>query len=655
MLLSYFSLLKSSKQSILLHYTIGCDKMQLNMNESINLSGKRVLYLTKNTSLIQRQLDGEDLGPFSKNELMDRISTEAYPTLACFKYDDDYMASKALTGIKMGSDLWIPDNAVRKGNFGTLVAGTSFGCGSSREHFPMSLKAAGINLIVAESIEQICARNCQNIGLPYLEGEKTHLLYQLLSGRNITLNQATTSLDSLSKEIVKMGGLFPFLRHSLERGTLPKPETGPRPMTGPEKIISSHMDVPFVKPGDTGFLTADRRYSYEIFFPFSYHILNQEIQKAEITDPKSVYLFYDHSVLAESDDALRLATDMRKVAKAETLTLYDGDRILGAEGICHTVMLDRHTLPGEVILGTDSHTCTLGAVGALPIGIGATEWAAALWTNKVPISVPSSLRFELNGRPGKGVMAKDIMLYLLSLPYIRDGYAIGKIFDFAGDTFDHLPFDEQVVFPNMSVEGGAYTGYIEPNRVSIDFIMKKHGLSAREISRMLHYSDQKAQYEDEFRIDVPKLEPYIALPGDPRNGEPLSSLDGDISIDIAYIGSCTGGKFEDILRASEILQGRKVNSNVRLYVQTSSRQVYQQVAQAGLVEIIRQSGAEILPPGCGACVNFGPGSSITGETTISDTNRNFPGRMGKGDVYLANPAVVAASAITGKITNPKNI
>lgn len=625
------------------------------MLEAIELQGKRILYLTKDTSLIQRQLNGENLGPFSKHELMDRVSTEAYPSAACFRYDSDYMASKALTGIRLEPDVWIPDNAVRKGNFAAIVAGTSFGCGSSREHFPLSLKAAGINLIIAESIEQICARNCQNIGLRYLEGENTHLLYRLLSGRSVALSQVTASLDPISAEIVRMGGLFPFLRHHLENATLPKPETGPRPMTGPEKIIAHHMDVPFVKPADTGFLTADGRYSYEIFFPFSYHILKEEVSGAQILDPQSVFLFYDHSVLADSNDATKLAQSMREAARVEKLQLYDGNRNLGAQGICHTIMLDRHTLPGEVILGTDSHTCTLGAVGALALGIGATEWAAALWTNKVRISVPSSLRFELTGIPHKGVMAKDIMLYLLSLPYIRDGYGIGRIFDFAGDTFDYLPFDEQVVFPNMSAEGGAYTGYVEPNNTSVDFIMRRHNLTPRKISRMLFYSDLKAEYEDEFRVDVSKLEPFVATPGDPRNGVPLSNLAGDVQIDIAYIGSCTGGKLADIVRVAGVLDGRKVNPNVSLYVQTSSRGVFEQARQAGLIDIIKTAGGEIIPPGCGACVNFGPGSSRTGEVTISDTNRNFPGRMGKGDVYLANPAVVAASAVVGKITDPNSL
>lgn len=626
-----------------MYYTLG-------MME-ISLKDQRVLYLTKDPVLIQRQVNGENLGSFRREDLLDRVSTEAYPTRDCFHYEDDYMAAKALTGLPLDKDQWFPADALRKGNFAVIVAGSSFGSGSSREHFPLSLKAAGIRLIVAESIERICAQNCQNIGLPYLEGQQTSLLDKLLSGQGITLRQTAIGMDPISTEIISSGGLFPYFRKYPDTNLLPKPETGVRPMTGPEKIIAQHMGVPFVKPGDSGFIEADRRYSYEIFTPLSYHILKKEVPDSQVTDPSSVYLFYDHSVLDSSRDARRLAQRMREIAKLEDLTLYDGNQNVGSEGICHTIMLDKHTLPGEVILGTDSHTCMLGAAGALPIGIGATEWAASLWTNRVRIAVPSSIRFNLKGSTPEGVMAKDVMLQILSSPYIRDGHAIGKIFEFAGEGLESFPFDEQAVFTNMSVEGGAYTGYLNPNEKTIQFIMRQRGLSRSQMLKMLYHSDEGAIYENEFTVNLSNTEPYVATPGDPRNGVPISQIRGDIKVDIAYIGSCTGGKLEDIQRVAQVLENQRVNSNVRLYVQTSSRSVFQKATELGLIETIEKAGGTLLPPGCGACVNFGKGSSQAGEVTISDTNRNFPGRMGKGDVYLANPAVVAASAVRGEISS----
>lgn len=627
--------------------------------KSISLGRKRVLYLTKDPRLIERQLAGENLGPFSKQDLLDRVSTDTYPTRACFRFDKDYLAQNALTGLSLGHNHWVCENEIKNGGFGAIVAGASFGCGSSREHFPMSLKAAGIDLIIAESIERICAQNCQNIGLPYLEQDKTNLLYRLISGRSLPLSLITENMDSISRAIILKGGLFPYFKQYPSHESLPKPETHPRPMTGPEKIIAEHMGIPYVKPGDNGFIEADKKYSYEIFFPFSYHLLREHLPDSPILKPESVFLFYDHSVLDESPEAFSLAEEMRKIASLENLKLYDGNKKLGAEGICHTLMLDNHTLPGEVILGTDSHTCQLGAAGALSIGIGATEWAAALWTNKIRISVPRSLRFELKGAPPSGVMAKDIMLYLLSLPYIKDGYGIGKIFEFSGESFNCLKFDEQVVFANMAVEGGAFTGFITPNENSILFIMKRHNLSSGNLLKLLHYSDQGAEYDNEFLIDISSLEPYIALPGDPRNGIPLSELLADSKIDKkvqkAYIGSCTGSKYEDIVRAAAVLEGRKVHPDTKLFVQTSSREVFRQAFEEGLIKIIEESGGTILPPGCGACVNFGPGSFDKGEQGISSTNRNFPGRMGRGSAFLANPAIVAASAVAGEITSPELI
>lgn len=629
------------------------------MSETIRLEGKRVLYLTKDPELIGKQLAGEDLGPFGPEELLDRVSTDAYPTKACFRFDEEYMASKALTGLRLSNGSPIPDDAIRRGNFGAVVAGPSFGSGSSREHFPWSLKTAGIKVIIASSVERICAQNCQNIGLPYIEGDPYLYTARLVNEGALPLSEAVRGLDPISAAIVSAGGLFPFLRQYQDNpGIVPTPKTGRRPMTAPEKIIAKHMGVPYVRPGDLGFLTVNQRYSYEIFFPMSYSILQEQVPNAAIQDPNSVYLFYDHSPLDNSLDAFSLAQQMRSIALKEGLTLYDGDQQHGTEGICHTVMLEKYLKPGEVVTGTDSHTCSLG-LGALAIGVGTTEWAAALWAKKIRMSVPPTINFELRGLPPSGTMAKDIMLHILSRDTIRNGGGIGRIFLFSGATLDLLRVDEQFVLSNMAVEGGGYTGYVEMNRMLKEYFMKRDNLSASEISELSVYGDPDAVYENRFLIDTSKLEPYVAKPGDPRNGIPLSQLleenNGIVQINKAFIGSCVGGKYEDLVATARVLEGRKVHPNVQLYISPSSRGIYQRLHQEGIITTLEKTGAIIIPSACGACVNFGPGSVGKDEVGISATNRNFLGRMGPGDVWLANPAVVAASAVAGKIISPNKL
>lgn len=627
----------------------------LNLASKIELKGRKILYLTEDLSLIEQQLAGNLPADIFKLKRLNLVSTDTYPTLACFRFDKEYMGSKALTGLALTDGKKVPDNVIKEGNFAVLVAGASFGCGSSREHFPWSLKNV-VDLVIADSIGSICAQNCQNIGLPYIEGRTEEILDQLLQTGSISLEEAAKGLDPISTAIVRAGGLFPFLKQYQDSpGIIPKPETGPRPMTAAEKIIARHMGVNFVKPGDSGFLDVDHRYSYEIFSPMSHSILKEQIPDSTIKDPKSVYLFYDHSPLSISPDARLLGEQMRALAQKEKLTLHDGDLENGTEGICHKIMMEKYLKPGQVATGTDSHTCSLG-LGALGIGVGATEWAGALLAKKIRTSVPPSINFELRGFRPKGVMAKDIMLYILSQEPIKNGEGIGKIFHFSGPSLDHLSVDEQFVFSNMAVEGGGFTGYVEMNKKLLEYYRRTHNLSTSEIAELVVYSDPDAVYEKRFAIDVSKLEPYIAKPGDPRNGIPLSKLleenNGSLEINKAFIGSCTGGKYEDLLAAAEILTGKKVHRNVQLHISASSRSVYQRLRQEGIIHIFEEAGAIIVPSACGACVNFGPGSLSKGDVGISATNRNFPGRMGQGDVYLANPAVVAASAITGKISSP---
>lgn len=619
--------------------------------ENGDIRGKRILYLTEDPTLIEQQLAGVNLEFDYHEKLLDRLSTDTFPTRACFRFDPDHMGDKALTGLSLGNDRWVPDNAIREGSFGVIVAGKSFGCGSSREHFPWSLKAAGIRLVIADSVERICAQNCQNIGLPYIEGRNGEILSLLKQEGYLPSAEITRGLDQVSQEIVLRGGLFPFLNHYGEDLGKFRPETACRPMTAAEKIIARKMGVRYVKPGDVGFFEADRLFSHEIFAPFSASIL-RNIPGAKIKQPDSVYLFYDHSVLDTAPDAVTLGIKLREFAVKEGLTLFDGDQEQGTEGICHTIMLEKFTKPGEAVVGTDSHTPHQGAVGAFAWGVGSTEWAGALLSNKVRLCVPPSIRIELSGRLPQGTMAKDVMLHLLSQRKIRDGEAIGKIFEYAGSALDHLLFDEQVVLTNMVSEGGGATGFIAINPNSLAFILAQHHLSDTQLGEAFCFSDPGAEYSDEFNIDVSRIEPYVALPGDPCSGMPFSSLSGDTHIDTAFIGSCTGAKLFDIATAAKILSGKRIHRGITLFVQPSSQAILRQAQEAGYIDAIKEAGGTILPSACGACVNFGPGSVEKGQRVISSTNRNFKGRMGAGEAFLASPAVVAATALAGKISLP---
>ncbi|HEY5601027.1 MAG TPA: aconitase family protein, partial [Patescibacteria group bacterium] len=295
-----------------------------------------------------------------------------------------------------------------------------------------------------------------------------------------------------------------------------------------------------------------------------------------------------------------------------------------------------HAQQGQVILGTDSHTCSVGAVGAFADGIGATEMAGAWLTGDVRIKVPATWRFNLKGKLNEGVMAKDVMLSILSDQKIKSSQAVSKVFEFAGKSLCDWTFDEIFVLPNMSVEGGAFTGIVEPKQ------------SRTYDSNVSFESDPDAQFEEVFNINLSKIVPMVATPGDPRNGIPISEAVGT-KTDAVYIGSCTGGKFNDLLAVAKILKNKKVK--VPTYIQASSMNVRKQAEESGLIRIFEDAGAEVIDSGCGDCCNMGFGVVKDGQTIVSDTNRNFPKRMGNNNVYLVNPEFAAIAAIKGELSS----
>ncbi len=639
----------------------------------------RILYLTRDVELIRRQLAGENLPFDPERPLIDNISTdEITPAWVCFYYDET-LGRYALVGLRGGV---IGQDAIRNGGFEVIVSGLSKGCGSSRETAPFAELAAGVKLVIARSIEKIYGQNAQNIGL--LTSTNFGLLPRIERGEPIPLEEFTRGLDPISAAVVEHGGLFEYNKARLAGTAAPPPiETPPRPMTLVEKIIARHavvdaragrVGVPAVAPGDALFARTDVRFSHEYVTPMAESLFVRAFgPEARVRNPGAVYAFRDHLTfirlimpepqkkLGLLDRAEALAVTQRGFCERQGIRLYDERPEGGSEAICHNAVVEDIARPGDLIAGTDSHTCTAGALGCFAFGVGATDMANAWYTEDVRVRVPETALFRLHGRPAPGVLAKDIMLAIMAGEYFKSGEAIGKVLEFEGEGLRWLSMDERVTLTNMAVEAGAFTGIIAADEAALRWIQQMRGLSDAEVDalrpRCLR-SDPGARYCRVFDIDLAALEPMVATPGDPRNGVPLSALPPDIRIDIAYAGSCTGGKMTDMDHYAEVLRaaverGERVAPGVEFYIQFGSQKIKQYAERKGYVEIFRRAGATLLDPSCGACIRAGPGSSTSpDQVTISAQNRNFPGRSGPGQVYLANPRVVAASAIAGRIVAP---
>ncbi|MFQ5504219.1 MAG: aconitase family protein, partial [Planctomycetota bacterium] len=292
---------------------------------------------------------------------------------------------------------------------------------------------------------------------------------------------------------------------------------------------------------------------------------------------------------------------------------------------------------------------------------GSTDMANAWFTKDVRIRVPETVRFDLMGELGAGVVAKDVMLHLLSLDFFKSGEGIGKVIEFAGPAVRTMGLDERATLTNMAVEAGSFTGVIEADDVVIEYLKGRREEAEEELRGRIVRADPGASYCRIFRVDLSSLEPMVATPGDPRNGMPISALGEKIGIDIAYGGSCTGGKKADMDMYARVLgkaleENLKVARGVRLYIQFGSQEIRSYAEDRGYMDIFRRAGAELIDPSCGACIKAGPGvSDDPGQVTISAINRNFPGRSGPGLVYLASPLTVAASAVQGHIVAPAAI
>jgi 3-isopropylmalate/(R)-2-methylmalate dehydratase large subunit len=649
----------------------------------------RILYLVDDPGLVLKQLAGQDLDWRPSIRLRDNISTdEITPAYICY-YFDETLGEFPYLGFKAGDSFPITRGSVQAGGFVASVAGKRRGKGSSREQSPYAEMCAGIRLVVGESIERIYRENCQNLGM--LTTTDFSLLERLRRGETIPLSAFTEGEGRITTDIIEFGGLFNYNVARL-RGevVVPALTTSPRPMSIAEKIFARHwvadaaterVGVPAVRAGDEGFVVTDIRFSHEYVTPMAAIFFEQLVGADEpLKDPSSVFFFRDHLTFLDQamrpehvelgllDVAAQLERKQREFAAAKGVKLYGQleQRLnltgaltaAGSEAICHSKILEAHALPGQVIIGSDSHTPHAGAVGCVAFGVGTTAIVNSWITKDVRVQVPKSFKVLVHGRKPENVTAKDFMLQILRHPYVKNGDAIGQIVEYAGDAVEALSVDERATMTNMAAEVGAFTGIIAPDATTVEYLVAQRGMARAEAERLCEglFSDPRAEYVKVIEIDAAALKPMIALPGDPGNGLFIAELGAPVRIDIAYAGSCTAGKKEDMDMYARVFRegldhGRRVASGVRCFIQCGSREVFEYCREAGYDRVFADVGATFIEPSCGACINAGPGvSRRPTDVTISAINRNFPGRSGPGQLYLASPYTVAASALAGRIT-----
>jgi 3-isopropylmalate/(R)-2-methylmalate dehydratase large subunit len=642
----------------------------------VQLQG-RILFLTEGPALVRQQLEGMDLPVDNHYPLRNDISTdEITPAYICYHFDET-LGEFVYTGLKCGDEFPIKRNDVKNGGFAVCVSGKRRGKGSSREQSPYAEIAAGIHLVIAENIERIYKQNCQNLGL--LTSTNFDLLKRIATGEEIDLEEFTQGEDEITRQIIEYGGLFPFNVARLQgKVIVPQIDTAKRPMTLAEKIFANHfvtdlsknqIGVEAVKPGDTGFVQTDIRFSHEYVTPMAAIFYEQLVGEEPVNDPSSVYFFRDHLTFLDDvmpperramgllDLAFQLARKQDDFAQKQNIRLHGEltDR-KGSEAICHSLILQNYALPGQIIIGSDSHTPHAGAVACVAFGVGTTDVFNSWITKDVRVRVPEQVRIRVSGRKPENVTAKDFMLAILKTDLVRNGDAIAKIVEYTGEAIADLNIDERATMTNMAAEVGAFTGIVAADAKTVEFLVER-GLSRAEAEAMCAgmQSDPDAEYALTIDIDASSLRPMIATPGDPGNGMFVDELNAEVKVDIAYGGSCTAGKKEDMDMYARVFrealaQGRRVHPETECFIQFGSQEVRKHCEERGYIEIFKAVGATIIEPSCGACINAGPGVSKSKEQiVISAQNRNFPGRSGPGQMYLASPYTVAASAIAGKI------
>ena len=640
---------------------------------------KRVLFLTKDLSLIRKQLyEGLDLRmeDLRVEDLLDDINTDVMtPAWVCFDHEPSEIAKNAYAGLMHDGIRVFNENALINGNFQVIVSGMRKGTGSSRETAAQCERWAGIRLVIAASFAPIHERN--NINLGQLMGDHA-MLERLQNGESIALEEFTGRYDPVTRLILEEGGLFPFAKR-LAAGelSLPPLETPARPMTMAEKIVARNLvgqpEGQCVKPDDPVIAGVQGGYSHE-FTTAQVHTFLSEIYGEDyaLPNPDKFAVFEDHLLYADHNP--RFVPFMHKVQTLRDLQkafqqhagVRDYSAVDGVSpGICHQVAREEFIEVADFIQATDSHTCMGGASNALTYGVGATEYANLISSGFTFVKVPQSIRFELVGELDTGCTAKDVILFILA-DHARKELTLNRSMEFGGPGLASLSVDERATLCNMATECSARTGICEADDLLLDWMEARLPGLDREARRALAVApDEGATYDGGVHvIDLGAIRPMVAHPGDPDRGvpsDPTNGADvsdiGQVRIDIAYGGSCTAGKEDDIAYYAEVCAaaeaaGLAVSEDVAFYIQYGSGHVKDLAVREGWHDLFLRVGVRLIDPGCGACIGAGPGvSTDADQVTVSAINRNFQGRSGPGRLYLASPLTVAASAFTGHITS----
>ena len=641
----------------------------------MKLSG-RILWLTDDPEQLGHQLKGEaltatatDHPPLHYGVNTDLLISGAACTLG---YTGEILGPYFLENFKEQ----VQKDSIRNGGFQVVVGGDAYGSGSSREVAVVAHQGAGIELVVAESFQRIFQENMVYSGLPFTTD--LAVVDRLQAGEDIDLGALAEALPPFFRRVAEAGGLLRYGTGLMAGRIEPsyRVDPAPRPMNCVEKIIAARTfcgpgraaGIASVQPGDQVLCEAGFRGMHEYTTGMVMKLYADEWGDAPILNPELVAAFEDHFVLLDNE-SVPLKVKNQRLAPARNLTEEmvaaceaNGIRLHGPgraypPGVCHRVVVEDYGLPGTIIVLTDSHSPTAGVLNSFAFGVGSTAMAFALRTGLVPVTVPNTVRIEVKG-DAKGVLSpKDLILHLIGDPYFREEQWRTSptdtcVVEFAGPGLDQWNVDELSVLTNMTVEGGLMTGIVAPCEPVRRFLKERRGVDADEL---FVFPDADASYARTMTIDLDEVPLTVATPGDARNRAPLADH-AAVDVHNVVIASCTGGSLADLRSAAEILRGRSMKSGVRMTVTPSSHEVAEAAKQEGLLSLFTQLGAEVTEPGCGSCIGNGPGVPKPGETTASTTNRNFDRRMGApGPVYLVSPAVAAASAVTGRLTDPRTL
>ncbi len=647
------------------------------VGREVTFSG-RILLLTEDPGLVSHQLAGADLDWSPELQLRSEISTdEILPVYRMYQFDER-LGDYAYEGLRTGGISPVHPGSVRRGGFAVSVSGRRRGKGSSREHAPLSEYHAGIRLVIAESFERIYRENCHDLGI--FTSTDFGLIHRIRSSETITIAELLHGLDPLTSSVLAHRGLFPFAKARLQSDPLQPPAAADRAQTLGEKILARHIvlhacsdqvGLRSVKPGDSCFVRTDLRVSHDYITGMAASMLKTYLgSDVRVNEPDSIILFRDH--LTFLDEAItperkamgllaaaeELNRAQEQFAEEQGIRLH-GEQLdrKGSQGINHNMVLESYALPGSLIASADSHAPHAGAIGCLSIGVGTTAMATSWITRDLRIVVPESAQINIIGQLATNVSAKDLVLFLLQHPVVKAGRLVGKLIEYGGEAVEALDMDERATLTNMAPEIGAFSALVPPDATTADYLARRSGSNAiLDTTFPSLKADPDAVYAESLTINAGAIRPMIALPGDPGNGVILEDLVRAVPIDIAFGGSCTGSKASDMDMYARVFhaalaKGKRVAPNVQCFIQAGSMAVRRYCEEMGYLDIFHQSGVRFLEPGCGACCNAGPGvSRHEDQITVASTNRNFSGRSGPGQVYLASPLSVAASAVAGRLT-----